>query len=246
MKTAREVREELSALIECQAELLKLAGDIKSLLPFGTKYQAWYTSAYKLVEALAPDRLAEFCSYYLIDSKRKSLNGGNYVIQDYIKGMRAPNDESGAPLWDVQNVVKFAIANQIQILGSLQPLVDSVLQDITGRLQAEILESEIVSARRLNKINCRSAGVLAGALLETHLQRVVANHKVATGKRNPTLLDLNDALKAKEIYDIPTWRKIQFLGDILDICNRDKLKDPTEKQVDELISGVNYVIKNVF
>ena len=44
-------------------------------------------STYKLVEALASERLNEFTSYYLIDPKRKITDASNYVLQDYIKGV---------------------------------------------------------------------------------------------------------------------------------------------------------------
>lgn len=54
---------------------------------FEYDYQRWYTKAIKAVESLALGRLEEFRKYYEVDPKRKELGYGNYVIQDYIKGV---------------------------------------------------------------------------------------------------------------------------------------------------------------
>ena len=50
-------------------------------------YQRWYSRASKIVELLGQERLEEFTSYYRIDSKRKTIDVSNYVIQDYLKGI---------------------------------------------------------------------------------------------------------------------------------------------------------------
>ncbi len=102
MDAAEAIKKELKDLLDAQKELLELAKDTKDAIQFGTKHQRWYSRAYKLVQALAPERLAEFVSYYLIDSKRKLSDSGNYVIQDYIKGIGArTNHYDKKPLWDV-------------------------------------------------------------------------------------------------------------------------------------------------
>jgi hypothetical protein len=67
MNPSEEVKRELKALVDDQEELLNPAKDQKDIIAFGTKYQAWYSRAYKLVEALAPERLNEFTAYYLIE-----------------------------------------------------------------------------------------------------------------------------------------------------------------------------------
>ncbi len=134
MNTSKEVKKELKALLDSQEELLSLAKDDKNIIKFGTKYQAWYSRAYKLVEGLASERLDEFVSYYLIDPKRKVTNAGNYVLQDYIKGVGARVDGLDLPLWDTNNIAMMRIRNQMQIINSLSTRIDSVLQDVTGHL----------------------------------------------------------------------------------------------------------------
>jgi hypothetical protein len=246
MSTSEEVKRELIALLDSQEELLALAKDNKDIIKFGTKYQAWYSRAYRLVEALALERLAEFTSYYLIDPKRKITDAGNYVLQDYIKGIGARTNVYDKPFWDTNNVAMIRIMNQMQIIASLSSRIDSVLQDVTGHLFAELQDSELLAASQLKKYSLRSAGALAGVVLERHLQRVAVNHKIPIGKKNPTISDLNDPLKNKGVYDTPVWRKIQLLTDIRNLCSHQKSIEPTDEQVEELISGVNSVIKSVF
>jgi len=246
MHTTEEIKAELEALLGDQKDLLDLTNDNKDIIKFGTKYQRWYSRAYKLVEALAPERLNEFVSYYLIDPKRKLTDAGNYVLQDYIKGIGARKNHYDEPLWDTNQLAAIRILNQLQILASLSSRIDSVLQDVTGHLFAEIQDAELVAAKQLKKISKRAAGALAGVVLERHLQRTATNHHVVIAKKSPTISDINDPLKNKGIYDTPVWRKIQLLADIRNLCSHHKETEPTDEQVDELISGVNTIIKSIF
>jgi hypothetical protein len=92
----------------------------------------------------------------------------------------------------------------------------------------------------------RAAGALAGVVLERHLQRVAGNHRVLPSKKNPTIADLNDPLREAGVYELPTWRKIQLMADIRNLCTHQKSVEPTTDQVNELIAGANTIIKTVF
>ena len=248
MGISETIRKELNDLSELpqQEKLLKLAENTDNTVMFGAAYQSWYSRALKLVESLAPERLDEFVSYYLIDPKRKVFSSSTYVIQDYIKGVGARKDIHGDLLWDVNYCVMLRILNQIQIIASLASRVEGVLHDVTGHLLAELQDSELATAAKLKTVSRRAAGALAGVVLESHLQRVAINHKVAIRKKDPTIADLNDPLKKKNIYDVTMWRRIQLLADIRNRCTHKKSLEPTVEEVDELLSGVNSVIKSVF
>ena len=246
MPTAESIKKEPRDLLEKQDDLVKLTRDTKDIIAFGTAYQHWYSRAYKLVESLGPERLEEFVSYYLIDPKREITDITNYVIQDYIKGIGPRGTRGRKPPWDANSRVVIRITNQTQILASLSSRVDNVLQDVTGHLFAELQDSELSAAVRLKKVSRRAAGALAGVVLERHLQRVAVNHKIPLPKKDPTIADLNDPLKKKGVYAVPMWRKIQLLADIRNDCAHQKTSEPTDEQVDELIAGVNSVIKSVF
>ena len=248
MSTSEIIKKELKDLLDekQKQELIKLAGNVDNIFEFGTAYQRWYSRAYKLVESLAPERLDEFVSYYRSDPKRKHFYDINYVIQDYINSYFPKQDANHKPYWDAHKVVTSRILNQMQIIASLSSRVESVLQDVTGHLLAELQDSELTAAAKLKKVSIRAAGALAGVVLERHLQQVAKNHKITIRKKDPTISDLNDPLKQKEVYDMKIWRKIQLLADIRNDCAHQKGKEPTDEQVDELLLGVNSVIKSVF
>lgn len=75
---------------------------------------------------------------------------------------------------------------------------------------------------------------------------MAANHKVTITKKDPAVSDLNDPLKAAGVYDVPTWRKIQHLADIRNLCDHKKGREPTESEVAELIAGVSTIVKTIF
>ena len=111
---------------------------------------------------------------------------------------------------------------------------------------AELQDEELKTASQLVEISLRAAGAVAGVVLEGHLQRVATNHGVGISKRNPTIADLNDPLKADGVYDLPTWRKIQHLADIRNYCDHKKEREPKEDEVKELIAGTDAIIKTIF
>jgi hypothetical protein len=59
----------------------------------------------------------------------------------------------------------------------------------------------------------RAAGAVAGVVLEKHLGQIAQNHKITLKKKDPTISELNDQLKAEKVFEIPIWRQIQRLGD---------------------------------
>jgi len=246
MSKREEIKKELEKLIAEHDVLHKIAKESGNRLEFGTKYQNWYTRALSVVKALAPDRLDEFIGYYYSDPKRKSFSSSTYVIQDYIMCLGAIKDFKGNPEWDVDITVAIRLYNQLQILAALKTRIDTVLSDVTGTLFAELQDHELNSAQELLRVNVRAAGALAGVVLERHLQRIAKHHKIQIRKKNPTITNLNDPMKEAKVYDMPTWRKIQLLADIRNLCSHQKGSDPTKEQVKELISGVNTIIKSVF
>lgn len=242
--TKREaIHKELSALYNEGAELA-VAFQKKEDKQFQYDYQRWYTKAVKAVASLAQDRYAEFRGYYEVDPKRKSLGYGTYVIQDFLKGV-APGGYQYEG-FDTRAQVLTCFFNQLTILLSIEERVDSVLSNIEGELYAELQDSEVVVARQLAKVSLRAAGALVGVVIEGHLQKIASAHEVKLAKKNPTIADLNDPLKAASVIDTPAWRKISFLADLRNICSHKKDVEPTKEQVEELIQGAEWLTKNVF
>ncbi len=211
---------------------------------FHYEYQKWYSRASRAVAALAPDRHGEFKGYYEIDPKRKSLGYGTYVIQDYMKNIVPVG--YGFADFDSRKQMLQCFMNQLTILHSLVTMVDSVLANLEGELFADIQDNEVATARQLVKVSPRAAGALVGVLIEGHLQKVAEVHGIKIPKKNPTIADLNDPLKAASVLDTAGWRKISFLADIRNLCSHKKDVEPTKEQVEELIEGAAWVTKNVF
>jgi hypothetical protein len=242
--TKREaIHKELDALYKEGAELA-VAFQKKEEKQFQYDYQRWYTKALKAVAYLAADRHAEFRGYYEVDPKRKSLGYGTYVIQDYLKGVVPGGYQHQG--FDTRAQMLICFFNQLTILNSIAERVDSVLGNIEGELYAELQDSEVAVARQLAKVSLRAAGALVGVVIEGHLQKVAHAHGVKLAKKNPTITDLNDPLKAASVVDTPAWRKISFLADLRNLCSHKKDAEPTKEQVEELIQGAEWLTKNVF
>jgi hypothetical protein len=211
---------------------------------FGSEYQRWYSQALRVVEQLLPDRYDEFRELYRLDKRPRVLDLGHYRISDYVQGSRVMQYEAEA--FDAAGVALSQLLLQLNILESATDRLDSALTDIRGTLEAGLLDDELDTAQELLKAkHLRSAGVVAGVVLERHLKRVIANHEITFRKR-AQIANLNNALKEARVYDLPQWRFIERLGDIRNICGHDKERNPTAEEVEDLIRGAEKVIATVF
>lgn len=245
MSTRDELKSELENLVKKETIILS---EVSNKKQFGKIYQEWYSSALKIVQALAPDRLEEFKSCYLRDSKREKISRQNYTIQDYLMGIKAPLTGVRGhrhKAFDEIEAIQPILMSQLQILASLESRIDNVLQDVTGGLLAEIQDRELTTAQHLIGINLRAAGAVAGVVLEGHLQQVAKNHSIPVSAK-ATLANLNDPLKNNGVYKQTEWRKIQHLTDLRNLCCHKDQDEPTKEQVIELIQGVDSIVKTVY
>jgi hypothetical protein len=136
---------------------------------------------------------------------------------------------------------------QMQILSAVSQRFESTLFDIRRVVQADLFDSEIDAARELTKYGfLRGAGAIAGVVLEKHLTQVLANHNITVRKQHPTINDLNNALKDGNIVETHTWRGIQRLGDLRNLCDHNKNREPTREETTELIEGVDKLAKTLY
>lgn len=210
------------------------------------EYQLWYTTAIPIIRQLIPERLEEFNTLYK-HSKRdeKNITSSLYSISDYLGGViiKHGNDEA----FDSKKIFLHRFMQQLAIFRSIELRLKSVLSDISGVLQSELFDNEIDAAKELlSKGHLRAAGTLAGVTLERHLLNITNQHQLIIKKKNPCISDLNDTLKDHSIIDVPSWRHIQFLGDIRNLCTHNKDREPSKEEVNDMITGVEKIIKSVF
>lgn len=209
---------------------------------FATDYDPWYSVAIRVVAQVIPDRLTDFVAQYKSE-KRKAVDFLTYTISDYLLGLKTTRG--------VQVVVDSAaglpkMERQLSILKSAQAVFESSLVDLTEVLQADLFDSELDAAAELGKRGfARAGGAMAGVVLEKHLAHVCDVHALTRAKKNPTIGDLSQLLKDAGVVDTAKWRFIQHLGDLRNLCDHKKDREPTKDDVAELVEGVGKVIKTV-
>jgi len=225
----------------------KVSKFLKDLPLFGNDYQGWYSESLVLVKQLLPDRISDFTRLYeKPKTRRKEITWENYVIEDALQGLLVTKG------WDKEKVVGADAAipkfkQQLDIIKAIKKRFQSSLFDISQLVQADLFDSELEAAKELNsKGFVRGAGAIAGVVLEKHLSHICDVHGTKIKKKNPSIADFNDSLKEAEIYETPTWRKIQHMGDLRNLCDHKKKREPKIEEIDELIEGAEAIIKTVF
>jgi hypothetical protein len=262
MQIKEKLKVEMERLTQSSPEIIEVyRNSVKSKdkSEFIKVYQGWFTLASRIVKLLAPERSLEFNDYYKSKTQNtpesKYTHKGEqfkdeatYTILDYILGAEAKKYTGyvGGEIWDPVAVVEIKLNNQIEIINSIQENVDCVLFDLQLELLMELQDRELMVGREIAKKNLSSAGTLAGVVLENHLKNVIRNRNLNLSNENSGLVDLNNLLKEEGIIDPVLWRKIQNLGDVCAFCLQNSEKQPDLNEIENLIAGVEEVIKTVF
>lgn len=102
----------------------------------------------------------------------------------------------------------------IGVLVSLWQAVEKgLLVSLESRLRANIHDDFLQQSKALLDSKYHVAAmVLVGGVLEEHLQKLCTKHKLAW-KGDGSISKYNDLLR-DTVYDQPTWRRIQSIGDL--------------------------------
>jgi len=204
-------------------------------------YHDWFTSVSAMLKGFSPELHSEFLDHYYIDKKRKALSWTTYRIQDWLMGTVQTHST-----WDINDAFFTHFQEQLLILNSAVNSFDHIASSIGDVMQAELFDSELDAANDLFKKNhLRASGIISGVVLEGHLKTICAKHNIML-KKKATIANLNDALKKEEVIDVPTWRHIQLLGDIRNLCGHKKERPPKETEIEDIISGTKKIISTVF
>lgn len=210
---------------------------------FDLEYESWYSEALRVVKQIVPDRLEDFTKHYK-QERRKEIDFLTYTISDALLGLTARR--YGDVVADKSAALP-KMQGQVNILKSAQRKFESTLFDITDVLQADLFDSELDAAQSLTKNGfVRAAGAVAGVVLEKHLGHVCEQHSLKSRKKHPSIADFCQLLKEAGVIDTPTWRYDQHLGDVRNLCDHGKDREPTCEEVLEMIEGVKRIAKSVF
>ena len=222
----------------------KTTGYVEKLPEFTSEYQAWYSEALVLMKQVLPDRLKDFTSYFEYPRVRKDITFDNYMIRDYLQGLRVT---SGNEIIADGSAAVSEFRQQLNMVKAAKATLNSALVDLTSILQADLFDSEIDSARDLAKSGfLRASGAICGVVIEKHLKQVCETHAVVIKKRNPGISDFIQALKDKDVVSVPQWRFVQHLADIRNVCDHAKGREPEEGEIDDLLLGTEKVLKTIF
>lgn len=227
-------------------ELKTTVDEFLKLLPsFSGEYQRWYSEAIVLLRQLLPDRVGDFVRHYEKPKGRKDITYENYRIEDFLQGLRVTRGYEKEVVVDSSAAIPL-FRQQLAMVKAAKARFDSSLFEIRQLVQADLLDSELEAAEVLAKHKfVRAAGALAGVVLERHLSQVCADRQLLTGKKNPTIADFNETLKASGAIDLPQWRFIQHLADIRNLCDHSR-SEPTAAQVADLLAGAKKVTKTIY
>jgi len=228
---------------EGEAALKKAKVKIDNLPNFTLEYQAWYTKCYYLIKLVAPERLTDFEELYK-KKKGKEPSLDTYCISDALLGTQITRGVV-VLVKPINAMVK--MEQQISILKSVKALTENYFYNLELEIRSDVLDSEMDSAYELLKKNfLRAAGSIAGVVLEKHFANIASQRNININKKTPTIADFNDKFKEESVYDVIEWRKVQYLGDIRNLCCHNKKIEPTEEQVRSLLDGVKHIIQNIY
>ncbi|MBU4231859.1 MAG: hypothetical protein KKD99_02510 [Proteobacteria bacterium] len=243
-KLKKKIESELKEVIEEGKDILLNYADKPPLsisYDVMVRYQGWYTRALVLIKEIIPHRLEEFICLYSIGN-RKSMDLSTYGIKEYLFCLSFTN----ANIDDLKHTMMNKFTTQLSILASAVSQLDNILNNINKLVQAELFDNEIEAACELLRANhLRAAGTIAGVILERHLYGICNSRGIDIEKKNPSIAELNDKLKEEGFFDVPTWRRIQHLGDLRNYCCHQKERDPTKDEVEEMIRSVEKITKTI-
>ena len=191
--------------------------------------------------------MEEFTGLYERDPGRNTTNAETFTLRDWFDGIVIQNGYTSEPLFNHRKTAGRRFIAQLDIFLAAAYLFDQSLSNMRALAQADLFDAETDVARELLTNGfLLAAGAVAGVVLEKHLAEVARNHNLDVGKTDPSMNDYNEKLKASSVADLPTWRRIQLLGDVRNLCVHNKQQEPTSEQVTELIVGVESVTKTLF
>jgi hypothetical protein len=207
----------------------------KRLLPSGISslYQQWYSAAKTILDKNQLSRTPEFENTYSPNKTKGDLGIKQLIAKRYITKAE-------------QFKLMDSIDAQFDILAAVLIHLKFLIYDVELTVYSVLMDDELIAANHLLKNGfMRPAGALAGVILERHLKNLLRKHMPPIKYKEKDTLAVLNGLCKETIYDLVTWRKVQCLADIRNLCDHDKEREPTKDEVAELINGVSAMLKTI-
>lgn len=206
-------------------------------------YNIFYAKSCRVMSVVLPERLQEFRSCYVYDRKA-SQKGSFRAIADYFNHssieLRTSFEKS------IEEHTYNLFIQQKNILLSAYEIIDSVLFDIENIMQFNLFINELdIAQDLLNKKYVRAAGVIASTVFDGHLKTICKNNPNITLKYKDTIGKYIEYLRSAKVIDAIEQRKLQCLNDTRTLCCHKKDREPTETEVQDLITGTKRVLSDV-
>lgn len=200
------------------------------------EYHTWYSGAIALVEANMPSRALEL----------RSLHEGRGTSRDSALPMIKMLDSDRMTFED-QIEMATRIRQMRSVVASIPAYMEARLQDVELAVAQAYVSDELTEAELLLKSGfVRAAGAVAGVILERHLKLLCDRHQpVIKYGKTVGISQLNDKLRQADLYDVPQWRKVQWMGDVRNRCDHASSTDPRKDDVKDLIQEVRKFVSLV-
>ena len=254
LEARRKARGEDDASAEVPPVIVRMASDTEeedeedipppqvpeSIVSFYSRYQRWYTCALPLVKEAAPDRYAEFQSYY--EQPNRYGPARTYTMQDFF------NDYSPV-LYECQPWVEAlrCFVSQIYIITAARDRLEwRAVMDAPDHMQREVELAELETARCLIPMSQHAAAAMAGTIFQHFVQALAKKHKLTFRKLSPPPREVVNRLKEAKVLEADVANQCTWLAGIHERCLREGGELPTRDQVGDLINGTQWLLTNVF
>lgn len=219
---------------------------LKKLPSFKAQYQKWYSEAQAVIKQVLPDRLSDFISYYEYQRVRKDITFQNYMVKDYLQGLRVTRGGGYEVVVDGYAAIP-EFEQQLNLVKAAKDTLESTLLDLTAVLQADLFDTEIATAGALAKAGyLRASGAICGVVVEKHLDYVRETHNLKIAKKHPGISDLAQLLRSSNVITLAQERFIQSLADTRNVCSHSKGREPTKDEITELVDGTAKILRTIF
>jgi len=193
------------------------------------QYQQWYAGCLALVEVTMPARRGELTHAYR--GAVRTIGSGPAMLhsldRDYIT-------------FEEQTAIARTITQIKAIVGAAPYYLEGRLHDIELKVAQAYVGDQLGEAQvLLCARHVRSAGAVAGVLLERHLKLLCDRRQPPIAyPRAAAIAKLNDLLRDEGVYDTAQWRRVQWMGDIRNSCDHAGTTEPRMQDVSDLIDEV--------